>query len=265
MTIEDPKGEEGSLRKLLSDFTAARVGLGRSGAGLPTREHLRFQRDHALARDAVHSVLDVDALLAEFGIRNLPALGLHSAAADRRTYLQRPDLGRRLDDVSRTRLADLPFQALDVMFVLADGLSATAIHRNALPLLDALLPLLPPSHWKIGPIAVVAQGRVAIGDEIAVALGADLVVVLIGERPGLSSPDSLGVYLTWQARPDTTDAERNCLSNIRSGGLPHLLAASRLLSLMNESRRRRLSGVGLKEESPALLLDSPVQERGLVG
>lgn len=254
MATEEPL-EEPSPWQRLRGFTAARVALGRAGAALPTQEHLRFQHDHALARDAVYSVLDTSLLLSELQSRGLPTLALHSAAADRRIYLQRPDLGRRLDVPSRSQLAATPASAIDVLFVLADGLSATAIHRNALPLLDALLPQLPPDHWKLGPIAVVSQGRVAIGDEIGIALGAQLVVMLIGERPGLSSPDSLGVYLTWQPRPDTTDAERNCISNIRNGGLPADVAAARLLYLLAEARRRGLSGVALKEDAPSLRLE----------
>ncbi len=252
MAMHDPANDEGALSQRLRDFTAARVALGRVGAGLPTQAHLRFQHDHALARDAVHSVLDTETLLTELQSRGLTAFTLHSAAADRRIYLQRPDLGRRLNDTSRTQLAQLSPQEIDVTFVLADGLSATAIHRNALPLLDALLPLLKAEALKIGPVAVVSQARVAVGDEIGAAMGASLVVMLIGERPGLSAPDSMGVYLTWHPRPGTTDAERNCLSNIRNGGLPYDIAAARLCYLLTESRHRRLSGIALKEDAPDL-------------
>ncbi|HMX54344.1 MAG TPA: ethanolamine ammonia-lyase subunit EutC, partial [Plasticicumulans sp.] len=177
----------------------------------------------------------------------LEVLDLHSAAADRLEYLQRPDLGRRLDEASRALLAARPVTACDVGFVIADGLSARAVHEHAAALLTALLPRL--DGWTPGPLALVEQGRVAIGDEIGAALGARLVVVLIGERPGLSSPDSLGLYLTWSPRPGRSDAERNCISNVRPAGLPYPAAAHRLAHLMNEARRRSLSGVGLKDDS----------------
>jgi ethanolamine ammonia-lyase small subunit len=173
-----------------------------------------------------------------------------SAAADRATYLVRPDLGRRLGDAARERLAACP-SGHDLALVLADGLAARAVERHAPALLDATLPAL--SDWRIAPAIVVEQGRVAIGDEIGAALGAALVAVLIGERPGLSAPDSLGVYLTWGPRPGTSDAERNCISNIRPQGLGYAGAGARLVFLLNEARRRRLSGVALKDESRPLL------------
>jgi ethanolamine ammonia-lyase small subunit len=173
-------------------------------------------------------------------------LHVTSAAADRRTYLLRPDLGRRLADPSaiRTRSKDC-----DLAIVVADGLSAVAVERHALPLLDHIIPSLQENAWRIGPIAVVERGRVAIGDEIGQLLGAKLVAVLIGERPGLSSPDSLGVYLTWQPRVGRTDAERNCISNIRPEGLPLPDAAAKIMHLLHEARRRGCTGVTLKDES----------------
>jgi ethanolamine ammonia-lyase small subunit len=165
---------------------------------------------------------------------------LHSAARDRATYLRRPDLGRRLDPESAALLQPGDF---DAVIVIADGLSATAVHRHATELLDALLPLL--TGWQLAPIYVVEQGRVAIADEIGERLRARLSVILIGERPGLSSPDSLGAYLTWSPRAGRTDAERNCVSNIRDEGLAPALAAQRIAMLMNAARERQLSGVGL--------------------
>lgn len=233
----------------LRDFTPARVELGREGASLPTRALLEFQLAHARARDAVHLPLSVPSLAAELKQNAISSLRLESAARDRGEYLKRPDLGRRLSEASRERLATLRGD-YDAAFVIADGLSALAVHRHAVPLLSLLLDRL--KDWRIAPIAIVEQGRVAIGDEIGERLRAQLTVVLIGERPGLSSPDSLGVYLTWQPRPGRTDAERNCVSNIRGEGLSYAAAAHKLLFLMNEARRLKLSGVRLKENAALL-------------
>ena len=179
----------------------------------------------------------------------LPHVLLHSAAPDRATYLRRPDLGRKLDANSRALLSPGDY---DAALVIADGLSAPAVHHHAAPLLDALLPLL--EDWRLAPLTVVLQGRVAIGDEIGQALGARQVAVMIGERPGLTSPDSLGIYLTWDPRPGRNDAERNCISNVRTEGISYGLAAHKLHFLMEASRTRRLSGVGLKEEASTRLL-----------
>jgi ethanolamine ammonia-lyase small subunit len=246
----------------LRRHTPARIGLPRTGPSVATPAHLGFQLAHARARDAVHDPLDSARLAA--GIESLVAgrgLAVRSAesqAGDRRTYLMRPDLGRRLTDASEAALrAARPPDGADAVLVVADGLSARAVHDHGPALLGALLDRLdraePP--WRLAPVVLVEQGRVAIGDAIGAALGADLAVVLIGERPGLSSPDSLGVYLTWQPRPGRTDAERNCLSNIRPQGLPPVQAADRLAWLMTEARRRRLSGVALKDGSDVSLLD----------
>jgi ethanolamine ammonia-lyase small subunit len=220
----------------LRSYTPARVALGRTGHSLPTRELLRFQFDHARARDAVYEALDPASL-------GVPHILLHSAAPNRATYLRRPDLGRRLRDGDELLIHPGPY---DTAFVIADGLSAPAVHRHAIPLLEAVLPKL--AGWHLAPLTVVLQGRVAVGDEIAERLRAALVVVLIGERPGLTSPDSLGVYLTWDPRPGRTDAERNCVSNVRAEGLSYNAAAATLASLMSAARSRQLSGVGLKNE-----------------
>jgi ethanolamine ammonia-lyase small subunit len=240
----------------LRDYTPARVELGCVGASLPTRALLEFQLAHAKARDAVHLPLAVKSLAVELQQKGLESIALGSAARDRDEYLKRPDLGRRLSGESRERLAALR-GAYDAALVIADGLSALAVHRHAVPLIELLLREL---DWRIAPIAIVEQGRVAIGDEIGELLGAKVVVVLIGERPGLSSPDSLGAYLTWQPRPGRTDAERNCVSNIRAEGLSYAAAARKLLFLMNEARRLKLSGVELKEEAP-LIRDSIVNTK----
>ena len=234
--------------KSLREFTSARVDLGRTGHSLPTSELLDFQLAHARARDAVYLPLDVTSLVVELKQKNIQCVTLASEARDRLTYLQRPDLGRRLNAESRQRLAPLKSD-YDAAFIIADGLSALAVHRHAAPLLELALAQL---NWNIAPVAVVEQGRVGISDEIGELLGAKLAVMLIGERPGLSSPDSLGIYLTWQPKAGRTEADRNCISNIRAEGLSYELAAHKLLFLMNESRRLKLSGVQLKERAPQL-------------
>jgi len=227
--------------------TPARIGLGRSGAGLPTAAHLDFQLAHARARDAVHAVFEPSRIAADIKALGREAVLLRSAAGDRLTYLRRPDLGRRLAAESRERLAARPPGPpgpIDIVLVIADGLSAAAVHAHAAALLRATLARLGPA-LRIGPIAIVEGGRVAIGDEIGGLLGADMAVVLIGERPGLSAADSLGVYVTWQPAPGTADAARNCLSNIRPQGLPIDEAAERLVALLGQARRHRLTGVAL--------------------
>lgn len=232
----------------LREFTSARVSLGRTGGSLPTAELLKLQLAHARARLAVHSELD-DALIAtDLRPAGYEILFCQSAVPDRTTYLRRPDLGRQLNEDSRVLLANSKGE-FDVVFVVVDGLSALGVQRHAPPMIGAVLHLLEAGKWNIAPIVVVRQGRVAIGDEIGHLLGAALCVLLIGERPGLSSADSLGVYLTWDPQPGLTDVSRNCISNIRSEGLSYETAANRLVILMNESRRKKLSGVQLKEDS----------------
>lgn len=232
-----------SLRR----FTAARIALGRSGVSQPTAQQLAFQLDHARARDAVRLALDHEALRAALEASGMQCVSVQSAARDRQVYLQRPDLGRRLDDASREKLAALAGPPYDLAFVVADGLSALAIEQNAAPFLAAVVARL--ADWRIAPTAIVRQGRVAIGDEIGHLLGAQIVVVLIGERPGLSSPDSMGLYLTWAPRPGLSDANRNCISNVRPAGLTYEAAAFKLHYLLSESRQRQLSGVALKDET----------------
>jgi ethanolamine ammonia-lyase small subunit len=230
---------------VLRRSTSARIGLRRAGAALTTASQLDFQLAHARARDAVHATLDAERILAELSGLGLQAVHLHSQAADRATYLRRPDLGRRLDDASRARLQTLRPAPSEIAFVIADGLSATAVNAHAVPLLKAVLPQL--VQLTIGPAAVVEGGRVAIGDEIGALLETELVAVLIGERPGLSSADSLGIYLTWQPAPGAVDAARNCLSNIRPEGMPIADAAAVLLGLMADARRHRMTGVALSQ------------------
>lgn len=243
--------------RALRQLTAARIALGHTGVSQPTSVQLDFQMAHAHARDAVHLALDAEALARaiesawpEAGL----CLTLHSAAANRNVYLQRPDLGRRLDASSRAALAargGLPAGKLpyDVAFVVADGLSARAVAQHAAPLLQALRARLLAARWSVAPPAIVLQGRVAVGDEVGELLGANIVVVLIGERPGLSSPDSMGLYVTWAPRVGLTDESRNCISNVRPAGLGYEDAAGRLHYLLVEARRRQLTGVGLKDET----------------
>ncbi|MDD2880552.1 MAG: ethanolamine ammonia-lyase subunit EutC [Rhodoferax sp.] len=267
----------------LRQFTDARIALGRAGVSVPTRAHLAFQLAHAQARDAVHLPLDATGMAASLQMLGLPTLMLHSQAADRATYLQRPDLGRRLNAASLQTLAQWQAAprneggllhsagspthhaadaAFDLAFVVVDGLSALAIHQNALPLVANMLKRLqndPAQTWRIAPLTVVEQGRVAIGDEVGEQLNAQLVVMLIGERPGLSSPDSMGLYLTWSPRVGRSDAERNCISNVRDAGLSVEAAALTLHRLLTQARIKQLSGVGLKDD-----VDDRLHRKGIV-
>ena len=237
----------------LKRFTAARIALGHTGVSQRTSAQLDFQLAHARARDAVHQELDTASLaqaLAAVWPQAVPPVVLHSAAENRKVYLQRPDLGRRLDAPSRAALSEQRGGApYDLAIVVADGLSALAIMQNAPPLLQALQARLAKEPWTLAPLAIVEQGRVAVGDEVGELLGAKLVALLVGERPGLSSPDSMGVYLTWAPRVGLTDERRNCISNVRPAGLGYDEAAAKLHHLLGEARRRQLSGVGLKDET----------------
>ncbi|MEX6502976.1 ethanolamine ammonia-lyase subunit EutC [Pseudomonas zhanjiangensis] len=249
--IDNPWQE---LRRL----TPARIALGRAGTSLPTRAQLDFQYAHAQARDAVHLAFDHAGLSTGLSDQGHSSLTLHSAAADRDTYLQRPDLGRRLSQASVERLRrqrDEHPGGYDLAVVVADGLSALAVHRHALPLLARIDELARAEGWSLSPVALVSQGRVAVADEVAELLGARMVVILIGERPGLSSPDSLGLYFTYAPRVGLTDAYRNCISNIRLEGQSYGMAAHRLLYLMREACRRQLSGVNLKDEAEVATLE----------
>ena len=243
-----------ALRRL----TPARIALGRAGTSLPTGAQLDFQFAHAQARDAVHLSLDADELAAGLTERGHQVLQLHSAAADRHTYLQRPDLGRRLDAASVQTLRDYPHAhpgGYDLAVVIADGLSALAVQRHAAPMALKIAEQCQAEGWSLGPVALVEQGRVAVADEVAELLGAKMVVILIGERPGLSSPDSLGLYFTYAPKVGLTDAFRNCISNVRLEGLSYGLAAHKLLYLMREACRRKLSGVNLKDEAEMVTLE----------
>lgn len=236
----------------LRSFTAARIALGRTGSAVPLREVLQFRLAHAHARDAVYSALDTSLFSHQPWEINI----LHSEAADRSEYLQRPDKGRRLNDVSARSLQ--PANA-DLAIVLADGLSATAVNQHVIPLLELLYPMLQVKKISCAPVQLVQQGRVAIGDEIGEKLQAKLVLMLIGERPGLTAPDSLGAYLTWAPKPGTTDEARNCISNIRPEGLAYRPAAEKIFYFIHEALRLRLTGIGLKDHSD--LIPLPPQSR----
>lgn len=233
----------------LRRFTEARIGLGRSGSGMPTREVLKFSMAHAQARDAVKTPIDWSDVEKELGALGLETLRITSAAHDRDTYLRRPDLGRRLSPESRQALADRPPSPIDVVIVIGDGLSSTAITANAVATVAALLPHARQNGWRLGPMLLATQARVALSDDAGEFLKARTAVMLIGERPGLSSPDSLGAYLTWEPRVGRKDGERNCISNIRNGGVSADEATFKIAWLLREAFRRRLTGVNLKDES----------------
>jgi ethanolamine ammonia-lyase small subunit len=234
----------------LKEFTAARIGIGRTGASIPLKQSLAFKLAHAHARDAVYSELDIDKLSTDLQQFELPVLHLHSQAAYREQYLQRPDLGRQLNEESIGQLSD--YVANDIAIVIADGLSATAVNSNAIGLLKILIPQLQLAGLKLAPICLVKQGRVAIADDIGVYMNAKLSLILIGERPGLSAADSMGSYLTFNPRPGLTDESRNCISNIRPHGLHFKPAAKKIFYLIQEAFKRKISGVGLKDNAGLL-------------
>jgi ethanolamine ammonia-lyase small subunit len=239
--------------KDLRDLTPARVALGRAGASMPTKALLEFTLDHARARDAVHAAFDVPALIAGLGSLGMPAFEVSSQARNRKDYLRRPDLGRLLDPASSDLLAKHTGGPCRLAIVIGDGLSPKAVDAHAIELVRNLVPRLAADGIEIG-VAVVASGaRVALGDEIGAILGARMMVMLIGERPGLSAPDSLGAYLTFAPRPGLTDAERNCVSNIHGSGLGYDEAAFRIAWLVREGLARQITGVALKDESGGAL------------
>lgn len=245
------KSEENDPLSFLKEFTAARIAIGATGSSIPTKQSLAFKLAHAHARDAVYSAMNTELLedaLAQF---HRTVLQLHSMAENRAQYLQRPDLGRKPNEESLNRLAD-QITGDDVVIIIADGLSAIAINENILGVLQLLVPKLLAAGLKLGPLCLVQQGRVAIGDDIAHELQAKLSIMLIGERPGLSSADSIGAYLTYQPKPGLKDNSRNCISNIRPGGLNFNLAADKIFYLVQESFKRKLSGVALKDNEGLL-------------
>jgi ethanolamine ammonia-lyase small subunit len=242
----------------LRSLTSARIAQGRTGGSLPTKPMLDFELAQARARDAVHLPFDAQAL-ATSAPSGVEVIQVHSAAPTRDTYLRRPDLGRRLDSTARARLESLSgaVPQPDIVFVVADGLSALAAHRHALAVFTLASGALRATNWQIAPLIVAEQARVALGDEIGELLGARQVAILIGERPGLSAADSLGIYLTYAPRLGHNNADRNCISNIHAnGGLGYTQSAHKLVWLAREARRRQLTGVLLKDDSencPTLL------------
>lgn len=243
---------------VLRRFTDARIGLGRTGSALPIREVLKFSMAHAQARDAVMTCIDWTPIENALAALELKTLRIESAAGDRDTYLRRPDLGRRLSPDARQRLAANSGSSPDVLILVGDGLSSTGVAANAAAVIAAFLPLARNNGWSLAPVLLANQARVALGDDAAELLGARAVVVLIGERPGLSSPDSLGAYLTWAPRVGRKDGERNCISNIRRGGLSGDVGAFKIQWLLREAFRRKITGVQLKDESNYLLEGSEV-------
>jgi ethanolamine ammonia-lyase small subunit len=251
----DPQNPLLELRRL----TPARIALGRTGTSMPTNAQLDFQYAHAQARDAVHLPFDSAGLSSQLTGIGRDSLLLHSAATNRDSYLQRPDLGRKLSDESAQTLREYATAnpgGVDLVIVVADGLSALAVHRHTLPFLARLDEQVQAEGWSVAPVVLVEQGRVAVADEIGELMGAKMTVILIGERPGLSSPDSLGLYFTYNPKIGLTDAYRNCISNVRLEGLSYGMAAHRLLYLMREACRRQLSGVNLKDEAQLQTLES---------
>jgi ethanolamine ammonia-lyase small subunit len=248
-----PPPDDDGLWAELRRLTAARIGLQRAGASLATGPLLDFQLAHARARDAVHQPLATDRLAADLGGLGLPVIEVAGAVEDTRTYLMRPDLGRALGEGAQAVLKSYG-GAYDVAFVVTGGLSARAVQMHAAPVLAGLLPTLHADGWRIAPLVIVRYGRVAIGDAVAAAVQASCAAVLIGERPGLSAPDSMGAYLTWQPGAQTTDADRNCISNIRPEGIGYADAAFKIGHLLRAMRTRGLSGVRLKDDSGRLLI-----------
>lgn len=235
----------------LKAFTDARIALGKTGVSVPLRESLAFKLAHAHAKDAVYSVLDVDTLESELGKTNLGVYRLHSRAENRDIYLQRPDLGRRLDERSVAFLNELNATPIDISIILADGLSATALNEHAVPVVAEIITLARKMTFSLAPLMLVEQGRVAIADEIGSLLQAQLTIMLIGERPGLSASDSIGAYLTYAPEPGLTDERRNCVSNIRPHGLSPVMAAEKIMYLVEEAFRLKLTGVALKDNATA--------------
>ena len=231
----------------LRSYTAARIALGRTGVSIPLKENLQFRLAHAYARDAVFASLNTETLLEEFSNHKWESILLNSQCPSRNEYLQRPDKGRKLDEASINKVKQLNTSEYDIAIVVADGLSAIAINEHLLPLLSLIVPLLT-ARFSIAPIAIVQQGRVAIADEIASLLNAKLSIILIGERPGLTSPNSMGAYITYNPKIGLTDERRNCISNIRQEGLPYPAAADKITYLINQSLRLQISGVELKED-----------------
>lgn len=235
----------------LQQYTAARIALGRAGNSIPLSQSLELKLAHAHARDAIYSDLDTERLGNAIQAYQIPVININSRAEYREQYLQRPDLGRQLHPSSEPDLM-ASRSVYDICIILADGLSAEALNENALPLLNVILPMLREAGYTLAPIILAQQARVALADPVAYHLGAKFSIILIGERPGLSAADSIGAYLTYAPKPGLTDESRNCVSNIRPQGLPFDVAAQKILYLVQEAFRLKLSGVNLKDNAGLL-------------
>ena len=231
----------------------ARIALGRAGSSIPTAEVLNFGYAHAAARDAVHIPLDTSALAQQLHEAGFDTLQVQSAAPDRPTYLLRPDLGRKLSEDSAAALAAHPHKGYDLLLLVGDGLSSLAVKNHAVALLQEIRRSAPPD-WNIAPVVIATQARVALSDEVGDLMRAKVVLMLVGERPGLSSPDSLGIYLTYQPHPGRQDSERNCISNVRPEGLQYAAAAAKAVWLAREAMALKLSGIGLKDQSEVVVI-----------
>jgi ethanolamine ammonia-lyase small subunit len=238
-----------TLWRRLAELTPARIGLGRSGSGMPTSQTLSFALAHAMARDAVHAPLDIPLVRGQIEAAGFKTVTVASRAETREQYLVQPDLGRRLSAASERQLSSLNTAAVDLALILGDGLSSKAVHTHAVSFLAALQPHIARHRWSLAPVILASQARVAIADEAGALLNAKASVMVIGERPGLSSPDSLGVYITYAPRAGRQDSERNCISNIHQAGLTYEEAAFKTAWLLQEALARRLTGVALKDES----------------
>ncbi len=240
----------------LRQFTDARIALGRTGGGLPTKEYLRFSLDHARARDAIHEPFNPEWLKGRLESLGVESICLESAAIDRHTFLVRPDLGKRLSQKSIEYLNGYDYKGADICIVIGDGLSSKAVHKQSVPLLEELLPYFAKLHLTIAPIVLAKQSRVALGDDIAERMHCKCVIILIGERPGLTSPDSLGAYITYDTFRGRLESDRNCVSNIRPEGLSYQRAAFKIAWLVESAFSIGKSGISLKDNSDDLTLQT---------
>ena len=247
MNEQKKTGLESDEWDALKAYTDARIALGKTGISIPLRESLRFRLAHAHAKDAVYSQLNIANLENELAPAGLPICTVQSQAENRDVYLQRPDLGRLLDKPSAERLRKISCSSADICLIITDGLSATAIHKNAGPVVTLLVEQVRKAGYSLAPIVLVEQGRVAITDAIGELLQPRLAIILVGERPGLSSFDSMGAYITYDPKPGLTDERRNCLSNIREQGLTPIMAVNKLMYLIEAAFRLKLTGVELKD------------------
>ncbi|RLZ08176.1 ethanolamine ammonia-lyase subunit EutC [Acinetobacter sp. 2JN-4] len=233
----------------LKQFTDARIALGRTGCSVPTKALLEFQLSHAQAKDAVYQSLNIDHISDQLKQLGFETTHVESCANNKEIFLKRPDLGRQLSETSRQKLKNIQLTSnFEVCIVIGDGLSARAIEENAIPFVHQLHTYMKQENWTLAPISIATGSRVALGDEVAQIFNASMLIMLIGERPGLSSPDSMGIYYTWQAHVGSIDSERNCISNVRTAGLSIEIAAQRLFALMKKSKQIQRSGVALKDE-----------------